>query len=124
MAPQSVTSSQPSSSTLVSPSTALVFPKAYTKHFRFWALDGNILVQIGTIRFRLHRSRLASHSPWFGKLFDKHAGNPLEFDDEDRADIDDVRVETVEGQNVFLLDSTGVKLEDFETLLAAMDDGM
>lgn len=45
-------------------------------------------------------------------------------DDDDSPSIDDVMVETVEGQDVFILDSTEVSIEDFEALLIAMDDGM
>ncbi|KAF8226962.1 hypothetical protein L208DRAFT_337193 [Tricholoma matsutake] len=72
---------------------------AYTKHPRFWALDGNILIQIGSTRFKLHRSRLTSQSPWFEKLFEWRQGQMLEMqtggveDHDDIADINDVRIE-------------------------------
>jgi hypothetical protein len=94
-------------------------------------LDGNILIQIGLTRFKLHRSRLASQSPWFEKLFERRslAGYPErkktgEEVDEDSADINDVRIEEAEGHDLYYLDSTGVVVKDFETLLTAMDDCM
>ena len=44
--------------------------------------------------------------------------------DDDSADIDDVRFEEVGGCDLYYLDSTGVVVKDFETLLTAMDDCM
>lgn len=100
----------------------------YTKHPRFWALDGNILIQIDSTRFKLHRSRLASHSPWFEKLFERRSGQDVRVQEEecdsDSADINDVRIEETDGYDLYYLDSTGVMVEDFETLLTAMEDCM
>ncbi|KAJ7681987.1 hypothetical protein DFH06DRAFT_972136 [Mycena polygramma] len=40
------------------------------KHDVHWALDGSIVIQIQDIKFKLHKSHLAKHSPWFSGLFD------------------------------------------------------
>ncbi|KAL1685698.1 hypothetical protein GGG16DRAFT_129229 [Schizophyllum commune] len=96
---------------------------AFTKHEWFWLLDGNIMVQIGDIRFRLHRSRLASQSPWFEALFEKHAGgNPKV--EAGYPDLDEVVVEEEDGMDVVYLDSTKVTSDDFAKLLTAMDDAI
>jgi hypothetical protein len=104
------------------------FPRAYTQHTRFWAPEENILMQIEAMRFKLYPSQLASQSPWFEDLFEKHAGRPVPQRDADEnnvsASVDNVQVKTVEGQNVFLLDPTGLRSDGFEILLTAMDDGM
>ena len=44
--------------------------------------------------------------------------------DSDSADINDVRIEETDGYDLYYLDSTGVMVEDFETLLTAMEDCM
>ena len=96
---------------------------AYTKHERFWLLDGNIMVQIGDIRFKLHRSRLASQSPWFEALFEKRAGGDPKVD-EGGPDLDKIVFEDEDGMDIIYLDSTEVKADDFTELLTAMDDAM
>ncbi|KAI5823873.1 hypothetical protein K523DRAFT_421181 [Schizophyllum commune Tattone D] len=79
------------------------------------------MVQIGDIRFRLHRSRLASQSPWFEALFEKHAGgNPKV--EAGYPDLDVVVVEEEDGMDVVYLESTKVTSDDFAELLTAMDD--
>ncbi|KAJ7181543.1 hypothetical protein C8R43DRAFT_869463 [Mycena crocata] len=40
------------------------------KHKNHWALDGSIVIQIQETKFKLHKSVLAKHSPWFAGLFD------------------------------------------------------
>ncbi|KAF9462227.1 hypothetical protein BDZ94DRAFT_1166267 [Collybia nuda] len=122
--PTSASSPQPSSNTLqgIIPSASLW---AYMEHSRFWVQDKNVLLQLGIVRFKLHRSRLMSQSHWFAKLVTKHAGVTCNVDkDDDSASIDGVLVETAEGLDVFILDSAGVSVEDFEALLVAMDDGI
>ncbi|KAL1717020.1 hypothetical protein EV715DRAFT_204228 [Schizophyllum commune] len=96
---------------------------AYTKHERFWLLDGNIMVQIGDIRFKLHRSRLASQSPWFEALFEKRAGGDPKVD-EDGPDLEKIVFEDEDGMDIIYLDSTEVKADDFTELLTAMDDAI
>ncbi|KAF8224360.1 hypothetical protein L208DRAFT_1311998, partial [Tricholoma matsutake] len=102
---------------------------AYMKHLRFWALDGNILIQIGSTRFKLHRSHLTSQSPWFEKLFERWQGQMLEMqmgveDHDDIADINDVMIEESDGCDLYYLDSTGMAVRDFETLWTAMDNSI
>ena len=95
--------------------------EGYEKHARFWADDGNVLIQIGETRFSLHRSRLRNESTWFHTLLDS------EGEEESPSKHDamlQVKVEKDEGKSVYFIDSTGVELIDFEALLSAMDDGM
>ncbi|KAJ7818971.1 hypothetical protein B0H14DRAFT_2837789 [Mycena olivaceomarginata] len=40
------------------------------KHAVHWVLDGNIVLQIQDVKFKLHKSHLVKHSPWFAGLFD------------------------------------------------------
>jgi hypothetical protein len=67
------------------------------------------------MRLKLHQSRLASQSPWFEGLFEKHAGRPVPQrgagENDVSASVDNVKVEAVEGQDVFLLDPTWVRSE-------------
>ncbi|KAJ6468244.1 hypothetical protein C8R45DRAFT_1170414 [Mycena sanguinolenta] len=94
----------------------------FVKHSRFWMLDGNAILQFGSIAFKLHRSRLSAQSVWFEKLFDRRAGRdePLEADEKN---ICDVLVESLDGIDVFYLDMLAT-LKDFEALLGAMDDAI
>lgn len=46
----------------------------FKKHPQLWALDGNVLLQMDSTRFKLHQSRLAVQSPWFDKFFQRKAG--------------------------------------------------
>ncbi|KAL1660496.1 hypothetical protein GGF50DRAFT_130240 [Schizophyllum commune] len=96
----------------------------YTKHERFWFLDGNILLQLGDTRFQLYRGRLASQSPWLKALFEQHAGGEPEVN-EDAPALETVTVKEEDGGEdgiVVYLDSTDVALEDFLELLTAMED--
>ncbi|KAJ7455120.1 hypothetical protein FB451DRAFT_1099431 [Mycena latifolia] len=96
--------------------------QTFTKHSRFWALDGNVILQFGGVAFKLHRSRLSTQSVWFEKLFERRAGweEPLEADEED---IKDVAVEDMDGCDVYDLQPFG-KMKDFEALLTAMEDAV
>ncbi|KAJ7111738.1 hypothetical protein C8R44DRAFT_677346 [Mycena epipterygia] len=96
--------------------------QAFAKHSRFWALDGNVILQFGGLAFKVHRSRLALQSVWFEKLFERRAGReePLESDEEN---IKDVVVEDLDGCDVYHLDLIG-SVSDFEALLTAMDDSI
>ncbi|KAL1660495.1 hypothetical protein GGF50DRAFT_130239 [Schizophyllum commune] len=65
--------------------------------------------------------RLASQSPWFEALFEKHAGgNPKV--EAGYPDLDVVVVEEEDGMDVVYLESTKVTSDDFAELLTAMDD--
>ncbi|KAJ7737819.1 hypothetical protein DFH07DRAFT_841914 [Mycena maculata] len=96
--------------------------QAFARHSRFWALDGNVILQFGSVAFKVHRSRLATQSVWFEKLFERRAGReePLE---EDEENIKDVGAEEVEGCDVFQLEALG-NMSDFEALLTAMEDSI
>ncbi|TRM67517.1 hypothetical protein BD626DRAFT_479014 [Schizophyllum amplum] len=101
---------------------------SYTKHERFWLLDGNVVIQIGDTRYKLHRSRLASQSPWFEALFEKRAGREPK-PDHGTLELDAVGVEEDEGYDVFDFDphcndDPIVDDDDFEELLKAMDDAI
>ncbi|KAJ7494398.1 hypothetical protein B0H11DRAFT_1717303, partial [Mycena galericulata] len=92
------------------------------KHSRFWALDGNVILQFGSMAFRVHRSRLSTQSVWFEKLFERRAGReePLEADEEN---IKDIVVENLDGCDAYDLDAL-VAMSDFEALLTAMEDSI
>ncbi|KAJ7792348.1 hypothetical protein B0H14DRAFT_2931511 [Mycena olivaceomarginata] len=54
------------------PSPSQIVPPAAPahKHAVHWVLDGNIVLQIQDVKFKLHKSHLVKHSPWFAGLFD------------------------------------------------------
>ncbi|KAJ7818975.1 hypothetical protein B0H14DRAFT_2837805 [Mycena olivaceomarginata] len=54
------------------PSPSRIVPAAAPahKHAVHWVLDGNIVLQIQDVKFKLHKSHLVKHSPWFAGLFD------------------------------------------------------
>lgn len=39
--------------------------EAYKKHHTHWYLDGSLFVQLGGVRYRVHRSRMVRVSDWF-----------------------------------------------------------
>lgn len=78
----------------------------YKKHPVHWQLDGNVLVQIGSTRFKLHRSRLARQSNWFRLVFEQGE-----------------KARDLRG-GVLFLDQVDISLRDFEVLLDALDDAM
>ena len=78
----------------------------YRKHRVHWQLDGNVLVQAGSVRFKLQRSRLACQSVWFREAFVK------------------AEKEGAPEDQVIFLDPKEVTLKDFEVLLNALDVAM
>ena len=84
----------------------------FVKHETHWLLDGNILVQIGQVRFQLHRSILVKQSQWFRDMIE----NPPH----DRC----IYVDEGTGATVYVLDSLNVNLKDFIALLTALDNAM
>ncbi|KAF8231689.1 hypothetical protein L208DRAFT_1398549 [Tricholoma matsutake] len=78
---------------------------AFQKHTKHWELDGNTLVQIKHVRFKLQRSRLARHGEWFRHTFEQADAAPELYEDE-----------------VLHLDRLGIIVRDFSTLLDALDD--
>jgi hypothetical protein len=85
--------------------------KRRTRNDTYWFLDGSVVVQLGDIMFRLHRSRLANQSAYFEQLFSSTSGkNGVDLFDF----VDDCPVYPVHG----------VSVSDFEELLVAMDNAM
>lgn len=82
--------------------------RRFTKHETHWYLDGSVLVQIKSVQFKLHRSRLNKLSRWFEEQFERDAN--------DEQDDDELPI--------YYLDETGITVKDFEVLLDAMDDAM
>ncbi|KAG1856674.1 hypothetical protein DFJ58DRAFT_338325 [Suillus subalutaceus] len=75
------------------------------KHEQFWILDGNTVLEVGGVLFKLHRSRLVDQSTFFAGLLD-------ELD----VQVDDsVVVESDENGTVYHLSNTTSK--DLEALL-------
>ncbi|KAF8206918.1 hypothetical protein K438DRAFT_1533384, partial [Mycena galopus ATCC 62051] len=95
-------------------------PPAFTKHSRFWALDGNVILQFGSVAFKVHRSRLSTQSKLL--LFEKRTRREEPLKDNEK-DIDDVVVQVLDGFDVYQLDVLGT-MEDFEALLTAMEDAI
>jgi hypothetical protein len=87
--------------------------KKFVKHDVYWLSDGNILVQIGEVRFRLHRSVLVKQSEWFRKMID----NPPH-------DTWCIRADEETGATVYCLDSLEIGVKDFAALLIALDDAV
>ncbi|KAF8965737.1 hypothetical protein BDZ97DRAFT_753832 [Flammula alnicola] len=103
--------------------------EAYVKHQDYWTSDGNVLLQIGNVRFKLHKSRLANQSSWFHILFGRYT--PLFVDHTkwfgSRKNIDDAIsiAEVVDGLYLFYLDFNGSpSAEEFADLLTAMDNAI
>lgn len=101
--------------------------KTYTKHETHWNLDGSLLLQIGNTRFKVHKSRLVSESPFFAALIDQRSGvserEPYLY----QSEIDEAlsTVEDVDGIELFFLDlKEAPSAEEFATLLTAMNQGM
>lgn len=90
----------PTPLTPVSPATKRPKYMIYTQHPVHWDQDGNVLVQISNVRFKLQRGRLMKHSAYFRRVLSTGR-------DEDSA---------------VYLDDTGVALQDFVVLLDALDD--
>ena len=85
---------------------------AFVRHEKYWLLDGNVLVQIGQVRFRLHRSTLVQQSKWFRDMIE----NPQH----DRC----IYVDEGTGAIVYVLDSLEVDVKDFIALLDAVGNAM
>lgn len=98
--------------------------QGFAKHSRFWTLDGNVILQFGSVAFKVHRSRLSTQSVWFEKLFERRAGReePLEDDEESIIDVA-ADSEILDGLDLYRLDALAT-MEDFEALLSAMEDAM
>ena len=85
---------------------------SFVRHEKYWLLDGNVLVQIGQVRFRLHRSTLVRQSKWFCDM--------IEDPPHDRC----IYVDEGTGDTVYVLDSLEVDIKDFIALLDAVENAM
>lgn len=90
------------------PPKTLKRTKSHQKHPKHWLLDGNIIIELDGIRFKLHRSRLSEQSTHFAQIFD------------DESAVDSL----VDGYPVYNLDESGVSVQDFVSLLDAMNDAV
>jgi hypothetical protein len=98
------------------PSTPILRPSkrpkpTFVQHASHWTPEGNVLVQIENIRFKLTRSRLMKHSGYFRRVLQARVdGEEMKrpFDTEDAP--------------VIFLDDTGVGVDDFVVLLDALED--
>ncbi|KAF8965746.1 hypothetical protein BDZ97DRAFT_753999 [Flammula alnicola] len=101
--------------------------EVYTKHEEHWAPDGNVLFQIGKVRFKVYRHRLASQSTWFRYLFDPDAGKVAgnTSTDEERIEKVSKGSESMDGIILYYLDVLeGPSADSFSELLKAMDAGI
>ena len=93
----------------------------FVKHDRFWV--ETVFVQIKDTRMQLVKSTLKSSSTFFRDVFRLNSGRPTS--GEWTADhLRRVGVMTTEGgTKVYKLDSTGVKLQDFEAVWEVVEEG-
>ncbi|KAJ6464536.1 hypothetical protein C8R45DRAFT_1107418 [Mycena sanguinolenta] len=81
------------------------------KHEDHWALDGNVIIQVQDVKYKLQKSRLAKHSPWFCGLFDGQkvaGGEHVERTEDDSAPT-------------YILSLPDLTAKDFTRLLDAFD---
>ena len=108
----------------VTPATnGIPYIKRHATRFLF---DGNVLLQLENVRFKLHESRLTLTSPLFACLF-KDTRRLLGSSDwvRERQEWKGLSwSEDEDGYILCLLDGTGVLLSDFEVLLDIMDNSL
>ena len=97
---------------LLPPSTPQARPSSkrirFTPHQKHWEPDGNVLIELQGIRFKLQKSRLAKKSLWFRAKFGE---NPGDLDENEDA-------------RVYCIDDVDVSLPDFEALMDAVENSM
>ncbi|THU88802.1 hypothetical protein K435DRAFT_969333 [Dendrothele bispora CBS 962.96] len=102
--------------------------RLYKRHYTHWTLDGNVIIRISNVQYKLVRSVLAKQSRWFQSAFDTsiNEGEDENGNESGKEDEDERRgkgmepVEQYNGCPVYVLDGI-VRLRDFERLLDAMD---
>ncbi|KAF7357837.1 BTB domain-containing protein [Mycena venus] len=99
----------------------------FQRHESFWFFDGSLFIQLGGVRFKLHRSRLNGTSIFLQKVFgirdgfyEKTSLN-ISLKSGDSANVS-VKVEEVDGFDLYILDGVGVNLEDFVVLMNLMEN--
>ncbi len=101
--------------------------KTFIEDDKNWAADGNLLLQIDDIRFKVHLSRLARESSWFDCLNRRRAGqSTIEYEDWELEQVDSIlhEKEEVDGVDLFFLNFGESSAEEFSALLTAMDSAM
>ena len=78
-----------------------------TKHPEFWDLDGNVVLQVDNILFRVTRSTLSKASPWFQRLFSEESDH----------------LETIAGCPLYTIEED-FSHNDFANLLRGLENGM
>lgn len=97
------------------------------KSREFWNLDGSVVIQIQDTVFKLYRSHLARQSAFFRDLFDqgRASASPTE-DGSSDAEVEQEDAERVpsgfDACDQYVIRITTA--EDFEQLLAFLDDAM
>ncbi|KAF5320508.1 hypothetical protein D9611_010707 [Ephemerocybe angulata] len=97
----------------------------HPKHDRHWEEDGNVIVSLGDMMYRLYRGRLARESEWFSDGFKrvtsvKGKGKATENDPFSLDYDEETRMEVV-----FVdLNRVGVCKKDWETLMDMVDDAV
>jgi hypothetical protein len=89
-----------------------------TRHHVYWQLDGDVIVQIGDVGFKLRKSRLVKMSTWFRDILESR-------NEADDAVEPHMFIHDDTGTHAFIdLEKTMVTVEDFEILLDALDNAM
>ena len=86
--------------------------KKFVKHGVFWLPDGNTLVQIEGVRFKLDRNTLVKQSTWFRTMIENPPNDSCIYTDGKTR------------ETVYCLDSLKVNVKDFVALLNALDDAV
>ncbi|KAJ7879589.1 hypothetical protein B0H14DRAFT_3129673 [Mycena olivaceomarginata] len=101
----------------------------FRRHESFWFNDGSLFIQLDGVRFKIHRTRLRRASSFLGRVFDiREAAYIKSFmnislKSGDFLDVS-VKVEEVDGFDLYILDGIHVSLEDFEVLVNLIDGGL
>lgn len=86
--------------------------KKFVQDDAYWLPDGNVLVQIEGVRFKLDRRTLVKQSTWFRTMIENPPNDSCIYADEKTR------------ETVYCLDSLKVNADDFVALLNALDDAV
>ncbi|KAF9531287.1 hypothetical protein CPB83DRAFT_892119 [Crepidotus variabilis] len=95
--------------------------QTHVKHETHWALDGNLLLQLGNVRFKVHRSRLCSQSKLIQAIIETSNGCPNK--EYDTAEKLVENKEMVDGIDCFFFED-GPSAQQFAALLDCMDSAI
>ncbi|KAI0943729.1 hypothetical protein AcW1_002820 [Taiwanofungus camphoratus] len=94
-----------------------------SRHPTFWHLDGSVVLQVHKTLFKLHRSRLVQQSEYFAALFSgTRRGQATDEEDLEGETNGIVQGEIIDSCPVYKI--TTVSVEDFVSLLTALDSGI